>query len=116
MPAPMARGAGAMAPETSSPPASAMPPERIETGAAAATSRSTVVGVVAATMSAQVASIMASAIFPVIAVKLAAELEVPAAMIGYQVSIVYGTAFLTAALMSTLIARHGACRRMTNQM
>ena len=54
--------------------------------------RSTVVGVVAATTIAQVASVMGIAVFPVIAPRLAAEMGVAPALIGYQISLVYGAA------------------------
>lgn len=70
----------------------------------------TVIAVVAGTTIAQIASVMGVAIFPVIALKLADELGVPAAIIGYQVSMIFGTATLTSPLMSSLITRYGACR------
>jgi predicted MFS family arabinose efflux permease len=70
----------------------------------------TVVAVVAATTIAQIGSTMGAAIFPVIAPRLALELDVPASLVGYQVSITYGTAMVTTTLLSSLIARRGACR------
>jgi MFS family permease len=72
--------------------------------------RSTVMAVVAATTIAQVASVMGFAIFPVIAPKLALELNVPASMVGYQLSLAYGTATLATSFLSGAIPRFGACR------
>jgi MFS family permease len=71
---------------------------------------STVMAVVAATTIAQVASVMGFAIFPVIAPRLALELNVPASMVGYQLSIAYGTATLATSFLSGAIPRFGACR------
>lgn len=68
------------------------------------------VAVVAATTIAQVASIMGVAVFPVIAPRLAAEMGVEPALIGYQVSLTYGAAMVAAPFMSATIARWGACR------
>jgi predicted MFS family arabinose efflux permease len=61
-------------------------------------------------MVAQVASIMGVAVFPVIAPQLASEMGVAPALIGYQVSLVYGAAMLGAPLLSGTIARWGGCR------
>ena len=72
--------------------------------------RSTVVAVVTATTIAQVASVMGFAIFPVIAPRLAHEIGVPASMVGYQLSIGYGTAMLATSYVSSTIPRFGACR------
>lgn len=72
--------------------------------------RSTVVAVVAATTIAQVASVMGIAVFPVIAPRLAAELGVAPAWIGYQISLVYGSATIGSPLMSFAVTRWGACR------
>ncbi len=72
--------------------------------------RSTVIGVVAATTIAQVASVMGIAVFPVIAPRLADELGVAPALIGYQISLVYGAATIGSPLMSFAVARWGACR------
>lgn len=72
--------------------------------------RSTVIAVVAATTAALAGASMSSGIFAVIAPSLAHDLGVPAWLVGYQVSIIYGTAMLTTLLLSGLIARHGACR------
>jgi MFS family permease len=66
--------------------------------------------VVMATMVAQVASIMGVAVFPVIAPQLAAEMEVAPALIGYQMSLVYGAAMIAAPFLSGTIARWGGCR------
>ncbi len=72
--------------------------------------RPTVVTVVTATTAALASVAMSSGIFAVIAPSLARDLGVPAWLVGYQVSITYGTAMLTTLLLSGLIARHGACR------
>ena len=72
--------------------------------------RSTVIAVVGATTAALAGAAMSSGIFAVIAPSLAHDLGVPAWLVGYQVSITYGTAMLTTLLLSGLIARHGACR------
>jgi predicted MFS family arabinose efflux permease len=69
-----------------------------------------VIAVVAATTIAQIASVMGIAVFPVIAPKLAAEIGVAPAMIGYQISLIYGTATIGSPLMSFAVARWGACR------
>ena len=79
-------------------------------GRASAIPRSTVVAVVTATTIAQVASVMGFAIFPVIAPRLAHEIGVPASMVGYQLSIGYGTAMLATSYVSSTIPRFGACR------
>jgi MFS family permease len=72
--------------------------------------RGTVLAVLAATTVAQVASVMGVAVFPVIAPRLAASMGVTPSAIGYQMSIVYGTAALTSPLMTFAVARWGACR------
>ena len=72
--------------------------------------RPTVVTVLTATTAALASVAMSSGIFAVIAPSLARDLGVPAWLVGYQVSIIYGTAMLTTLLLSGLIARHGACR------
>jgi len=76
----------------------------------AAVPRSTVVGVVAAATIAQLASVMAIATFPVIAPRLAAEMGVDAALVGYQMSLIYGAATITAPVLSMAVVRWGACR------
>ncbi len=75
-----------------------------------APSRGPVIAVVAASTVALIGASMSGAIFPVIAPRLARDLDVPASLIGYQVSITYGTAALTSLVLGSLIARHGACR------
>ncbi|MEK7877224.1 MAG: MFS transporter, partial [Pseudomonadota bacterium] len=70
----------------------------------------TVIAVVTATTAALAGASMSSGIFAVIAPSLARDLGVPAWLIGYQVSITYGTAMLTTLLFSGLIAHYGACR------
>jgi predicted MFS family arabinose efflux permease len=72
--------------------------------------RSTVIAVVAATTAALAGAAMTSGIFAVIAPRLAHDIGVPVWLVGYQVSITYGTAMITTLLLSGLIARHGACR------
>jgi MFS family permease len=69
-----------------------------------------VFAVVVATMVAQIASIMGVAVFPVIAPRLAAEMGVAPALIGYQVSLTYGAAMIAAPFLSATIARWGGCR------
>ncbi|HYC46711.1 MAG TPA: MFS transporter [Burkholderiales bacterium] len=69
-----------------------------------------VFAVIAATTVAQVASVMGVAVFPVIAPKLALEMDVSPAAIGYQISLVYGTAAVTSPFMSFAVVRWGACR------
>ena len=78
--------------------------------ASGSTTPSGVFAVVVATMVAQIASIMGVAVFPVIAPRLAAEMGVAPALIGYQVSLTYGAAMIAAPFMSTSIARWGGCR------
>ena len=73
---------------------------------------STVIAVIAATTVAQVASAMGSAVFPVIAPKLAPALGVPPSFVGYQTSLIYGTAMIGTCFLGGVIARHGACRTM----
>lgn len=83
----------------------------MSTGSAPAeTTRPTVVSVVAATTIAQLVSVMGFAIFPVIAPRLAVELNVPASTVGYQLSLAYGAAMLATAFLSGAIPRFGACR------
>jgi MFS family permease len=76
----------------------------------AAIPRGTVIAVVLVTTMAQVASVMGIAVFPVIAPRLAAEMGIPAAMIGYQISLIFGTATIFSPLMSFAVTRWGACR------
>lgn len=72
--------------------------------------RATVVAVVIATTVAQIASVMGVAVFPVIAPKLAADTGLDASLIGFQVSLVYGTAMLGSPFLNVMIPRWGACR------
>lgn len=68
--------------------------------------------VVLATMAAQIASAMGIAIFPVLAPHLADMLGVDASYVGYQISILFGAAMLTASIVGTVVLRWGACRAM----
>jgi len=77
-----------------------------------AVSRSTVIAVVAATTAAQVAAVMGSSAFPVIAPALAVNLGVEPSLVGYQVSLIYGTAMAGSPFMGNLVPRWGACRAM----
>jgi len=73
-------------------------------------SRGTVVAVVAATTAAQTASVLGVAVFPVIAPELATVLGVKPALIGYQMTLTFGTAMLASPLLSFMVSRWGACR------
>lgn len=77
-----------------------------------AVSRPTVVAVVAATTAAQVAAVMGSSALPVIAPALAENLGVEPSLVGYQISLVYGTAMACSPFMGNLVPRWGACRSM----
>jgi MFS family permease len=66
--------------------------------------------VLAATTGAQIASIMGVAVFPVIAPTLAADIGVAPALIGYQVSLIYGAAAIGGPLLNFTVPRWGACR------
>ena len=68
--------------------------------------------VVAATTVAQLVSVMAIAMFPVLAPRLAAEMGVDPALVGYQMSLIYGAATVTAPVLSIAVVRWGACRAM----
>lgn len=72
--------------------------------------RGTVVAVVVATTVAQAASTMGAAVFPVIAPRLAAEVGVAPATIGYLISLAFGTAAFSAPFTSFAVPRWGACR------
>ena len=72
--------------------------------------RATVFAVVLATTIAQIASVMGIAVFPVIAPRLAGEIGIAPAMIGYQISLIYGAATVGSPLMSFAVTRWGACR------
>lgn len=78
--------------------------------AAAAVSRSTVISVLAATTAAQVAAVMGTAIFPVIAPKLAVEMGVEPVVIGYQMSLIYGSAMVGSIFLNWMVGRMGGCR------
>ncbi len=69
-----------------------------------------VAAVVAATTAAQVAGAMGAAVFPVIAPELARALDIEAALIGYQMSVIYGAAMLGSMLFTWMVARYGGCR------
>jgi predicted MFS family arabinose efflux permease len=72
--------------------------------------RSSVLAVLVATTAAQVACVMGIAVFPSIAPRLAAEMNVAPATIGYQMSLIYGAAALSSSLMSFAVPRWGATR------
>ena len=75
------------------------------------TKRGASVGAVVAAMTlAQAASTMGTAVFPVIAPRLAAEMGVAAATIGYLVSLAFGAATVIAPFTSFAVQRWGACR------
>ena len=74
------------------------------------TPRATVVVVVVATTIAQAASTMGTAVFPVIAPRLAVDVGVAPASIGYLVSLAFGAATLSAPFTSFTIPRWGAAR------
>ncbi len=69
-----------------------------------------VVAVVAATTSAQVAGAMGAAVFPVIAPELARGLSLEVSSIGYQMSVIYGSAMLGSMVLTWLVGRYGGCR------
>lgn len=75
-------------------------------------SRRTIIAVVAATTAAQIAAVMASSAFPVIAPALAEKLSVEPSLVGYQISLIYGTAMAGSPFMGNLVPRWGACRAM----
>jgi MFS family permease len=77
-----------------------------------AVSRPSVIAVVAATTVAQVAAVMGSSAFPVIAPELARNLGVEPSLVGYQVSLIYGTAMAGSPFMGSVVPRWGACRAM----
>lgn len=72
--------------------------------------RTNAVAVIALTTAAQVASVTASSVFPVIAPELASRLGVEPSLVGYQVSLIYGTAMLASPFMGALVPRVGAAR------
>ncbi len=77
-----------------------------------AAARATIIAVVAATTLAQVASVMGIAVFPVIAPRLAADMGVQPALVGYQMSLIFGTAVVCSPALSFMVGRWGACRTM----
>ena len=79
---------------------------------AGAVSRRTVIAVIAATLAAQVAAVMGSSAFPVIAPALATSLGIEPSLVGYQISLIYGTAMAGSPFMGNLVPRWGACRAM----
>lgn len=73
--------------------------------------RSIAIVVLGAT-AAQVTSAMSIAIFPVIAPQLAAQLAVDASLVGYLMSLLFGSAIAVSPLVGTAVLRWGACRAM----
>ncbi len=71
---------------------------------------SPVIAVVAATTAAQVAGAMGAAVFPVVAPELARGLSLEVSSIGYQMSVIYGSAMLGSMLLTWLVGRYGGCR------
>jgi len=71
---------------------------------------SPVVAVVAATTAAQVAGAMGAAVFPVVAPELARGLSLEVSSIGYQMSVIYGSAMLGSMVLTWLVGRYGGCR------
>lgn len=59
---------------------------------------------------AQIGSATGIAVFPIIAPKLAAEMSVQPSLIGYQMSLIYGTAMIASPLLSYMVPSWGACR------
>lgn len=55
---------------------------------------------------------MGSSAFPVIAPALAVDLGVEPSLVGYQVSLIYGTAMAVSPFMGNVVPRWGACRAM----
>jgi MFS family permease len=71
-----------------------------------------VITAVTATTVAQVAIVMGIATFPSIAPEMAARMGVAPSLIGYQMSVLYGTAMLGSPFVGLLVSRWGACRAM----
>ncbi|MDP1718227.1 MAG: MFS transporter, partial [Burkholderiales bacterium] len=71
-----------------------------------------ITGVVLGTTGSQVAVAMAIAIFPVIAPQLASRLNVDASLVGYQMSLLFGSAMAVSPAVGTAVMRWGACRTM----
>ena len=55
---------------------------------------------------------MGIAIFPVIAPQLAIRLGVDASLVGYQMSLLFGSAMAVSPVVGTAVLRWGACRVM----
>ena len=55
---------------------------------------------------------MGSSAFPVIAPALATSLGIEPSLVGYQISLIYGTAMAGSPFMGNLVPRWGACRAM----
>ncbi len=68
--------------------------------------------VLAGATASQIGAAMCIAIFPVIAPQLAAHLNVDASLIGYQVSLLFGSAVAMGPFVATIVLRWGACRAM----
>ena len=81
-------------------------------GVAAVAENRVIAMVVLVSTVSQIASAMSIAIFPVIAPQLAAQLAVDASFIGYQMSLLYGSAMVVSAVAGTAELRWGACRSM----
>lgn len=79
---------------------------------AASAAAASIATVVLATTAAQIASAMGIAIFPVMAPHFAQMLDIDASYVGYQISILFGTAMLVSGLVGTVVLRFGACRAM----
>ncbi|MDP2240887.1 MAG: MFS transporter [Burkholderiales bacterium] len=71
-----------------------------------------ITGIVLGTTGSQVAVAMAIAIFPVIAPQLATRLDVDASLVGYQMSLLFGSAMAVSPTVGTAVLRWGACRTM----
>jgi MFS family permease len=69
-----------------------------------------VISVVALTTLAQIGTVMGIAVFPVIAPELALEMGVEPSLIGYQMSLIYGSAMLSSPFLTWMVTRFGACR------
>ena len=80
--------------------------------AAPAAGKRSIAIVVLGTTAAQVTSAMSIAIFPVIAPQLAAQLAVDASLVGYLMSLLFGSAMAVSPMVGTAVLRWGACRSM----
>ncbi|MBM3343187.1 MAG: MFS transporter [Betaproteobacteria bacterium] len=68
------------------------------------------VAAVALTTFAQIGAVMGIAVFAVVAPAFARDLGVDPALIGYQMSVIYGAAMFGSPLLIWMVARWGACR------